>query len=60
MELLWSAFKTRELTNLTGDHLADAADAAEGGIHPVCSSEQLPWPFLTHAGLTTHPQTPQN
>ncbi|WP_329343538.1 hypothetical protein OG866_43580 [Streptomyces sp. NBC_00663] len=28
-----------ELANLAGDHLADVADAAERGIHRVCSSE---------------------
>ncbi len=55
VELLWSAIKTRELANLAGDHLADVADAAERGIHRVCSSEQLPWSFLTHTGLTIHP-----
>jgi hypothetical protein len=60
VELLWSAIKTRELANLASDHLADVADAAERGIHRVCSSEQLPWSFLTHTGLTIHPQIPQN
>lgn len=55
VELLWSAIKTSELANLAGDHLADVADAAERGIHRVCSSEQLPWSFLTHTGLTIHP-----
>ncbi|MET9564721.1 hypothetical protein [Streptomyces tauricus] len=52
MEGLWSAIKTRELANLASDHLADAA---ERGIRRVCSSEQLPWSFLTHTGLTMHP-----
>jgi hypothetical protein len=60
VELLWSAIKTRELANLAGDHLAGVADAAERGIHRVCSNEQLPWSFLTHTGLTIHPKTPQN
>jgi hypothetical protein len=60
VELLWSAIKTCELANLAGDHLADVADAAERGIQRVCSSEQLPWSFLTHTGLTIHPQPPQN
>ncbi|MCF2434362.1 hypothetical protein LV779_03060 [Streptomyces thinghirensis] len=41
VELLWSAIKARELAHLAGDHLADVADAAERGIHRVCSSEQL-------------------
>jgi hypothetical protein len=36
------------------------AYAAERGIHRVCSSEQLPWSFLTHTGLTIHPQPSQN
>ncbi len=60
VELLWSAIKTRELANLTGDHLADVADTAERGIHRVSSDEQLPWSFLTHTGLTIHTQSPQN
>ncbi|MEU6394791.1 transposase [Streptomyces sp. NPDC046939] len=65
VELLWSAIKTRELANLAGDHLAgdhlaDVADAAERGIHRVCSDEQLPWSFLTHTRLTIHTKTPQN
>ncbi|MFF4158861.1 transposase, partial [Streptomyces sp. NPDC001678] len=60
VELLWSSIKTRELANLAGDHLADVADATEHGIHRVCSDEQLPWSFLTHTGLTIHPQQPQN
>lgn len=60
VELLWSAIKTCELASLAGDHLADVADGAERGIQRVCSSEQLPWSFLTHTGLTIHPQPPQN
>ncbi|MGN9821943.1 IS630 family transposase [Streptomyces sp. SD11] len=60
VEGLWSAIKTREVANLAGDHLADVADAAERGIRRVCSSEQLPWSFLTHTGLTISSQTPQN
>ncbi len=60
VELLWSAIKTRELANLTGDHLADVADATERGIHRVSSDGQLPWSFLTHTGLTIHTQPPQN
>ncbi|MGW5696159.1 hypothetical protein ACWEWX_36160 [Streptomyces asiaticus] len=60
MELLWSAIKARELANLAGDHLADVADAAERGIHRIRSNEQLPWSFLTHTGLTIHPEPPQN
>ncbi|WP_294002476.1 transposase [Streptomyces sp.] len=60
VELPWSAIKTCELANLAGDHLADVADAAEHGIQRVCSSEQLPWSFLTHTGLTIHPQPAQN
>nr|WP_317453490.1 transposase [Streptomyces sp. CBMA152] len=60
VELLWSAIKTRELANLAGDHLADVADAAERGIHRVCSNDQLPWSFLTHTGLTIHPKRPPN
>ncbi|MBL1121153.1 transposase, partial [Streptomyces sp. 110] len=58
VELLWSAIKARELANLAGDHLADVADAAERGIHRICSNEQLPWSFLTHTGLTIHPEPP--
>lgn len=58
VELLWSAIKIRELANLAGEHLADVADAAERGIHRVCSDEQLPWSFLTHTRLTIHPETP--
>ncbi|WP_445521217.1 transposase, partial [Streptomyces sp. NEAU-174] len=60
VELLWSAIKTRELANLTGDHLADVADATERGIHRVCSDKHLPWSFLTHTGLTIHNHSPQN
>ncbi|WP_250852729.1 transposase [Streptomyces rhizosphaericus] len=60
VELLWSAIKTRELTNLTGDHLADVADATERGIHRVCSDKHLPWSFLTHTGLTIHNHSPKN
>ncbi|AQW49471.1 hypothetical protein SHXM_02934 [Streptomyces hygroscopicus] len=60
VELLWSAIKARELANLAGDHLADVADAAERGIHRICSNEQLPWSFLTHTGLTIHPEPPRN
>ncbi|MEU4657788.1 transposase [Streptomyces sp. NPDC023723] len=45
VEGLWSALTTRELANLARDHLADAT---ERGIPRVCSSEQLPWAFLTH------------
>ncbi|WP_308013487.1 transposase [Streptomyces beigongshangae] len=60
VEGLWSAIKTRELANLAGDHLADVADAAERGVRRVCSSEQLPYSFLTHTGPTISPQTPQN
>ncbi|WP_406346669.1 transposase [Streptomyces sp. NBC_00648] len=60
VELRWSAIKTRELANLAGNHLADVADAAERGIHRVCSNEQLPWSFLTHTGLIIHPQPPQS
>lgn len=58
VELLGSVIKTRELANLVGDHLVDAADAAERGVLRVCSSEQLPWSFLTHTGLTIHSQQP--
>ncbi|MFJ2398086.1 transposase [Streptomyces sp. NPDC087843] len=54
VELLWPAIRTRV------DNLADVADAAERGIHRVRSSEQLPWSFLTHTGLTIHPQLPQS
>ncbi|RNG34300.1 transposase [Streptomyces botrytidirepellens] len=60
VELLWSAIKTRELANLTGDHLADVADATERGIRRVCSDKQLPWSFITHTGLTIHNHSPQN
>ncbi|MFD7702188.1 transposase [Streptomyces caelestis] len=60
VEGLWSAIRTREPANLVGDSLADVADAAERGIHRVCSSEQLPWSLLTHTGLTIHSQPPQN
>ncbi len=60
MELLWSAIKTRELANLTGDHLADVADATERGIHRVCSDKLPPWSFLTHTGLIIHNHSPQN
>lgn len=59
VELLWSAIKARELANLAGDHLADAADATERGIHRISQNDQLPWSFLAHTGLTIHP-TPQN
>ncbi|MFG2585975.1 hypothetical protein [Streptomyces malaysiensis] len=55
MELLWSAIKTRELANLTGDHLADTAERA---IRRVSSDGQLPWSFLTHTRLTIHTQPP--
>ncbi|WP_246430877.1 transposase [Streptomyces rectiverticillatus] len=57
VELLRSAIKTCELANLAGGHLADAA---ERGIHRVCSNEQLPWSFLTYTGPTIHLQPPQN
>ncbi|SCF78118.1 DDE superfamily endonuclease [Streptomyces sp. MnatMP-M27] len=61
VELLWSAVKARELAaNLAGYHLAGVADAAERGIHRICSNEHLPWSFLTHTGLTIHPEPPQN
>ncbi len=60
VELLWSAIKTRELANLASDHLADAADAAERGIHRICSDPHLPWSFLTHTRLAIHEKTPQN
>ena len=56
----WPRIKARELANLAGDHIADVADAAEHGIRRICSNEQLPWPFLTHTGLTIHPEPPQN
>ncbi|MFC7920855.1 hypothetical protein [Streptomyces cinereoruber] len=60
MELLWSSLKKRELANLAGDHLADVADATEQGIHRINTNPQLPWPYLTHTGLTLHPPTPPN
>ncbi len=60
VEGLWSAIKLRESANLAGDRLADVADAAERGIRRVCSSEQLPWSFLTHTRLTIRPETPQS
>ncbi|MEW2264473.1 transposase [Streptomyces sp. NPDC047853] len=60
VELLWSAIKGRELANFAGDHLADVADAAERGIHRICSDQHLHWSFLTHTRLNIHPQTPQN
>ncbi|MFG2640136.1 hypothetical protein ACGFYP_04040 [Streptomyces sp. NPDC048370] len=62
MELLRSSLKKRELANLAGNHLADVADATEQGIHRInqSQSQQLPWSFLTHTGLTIHPPTPQN
>ncbi|WP_217127919.1 transposase [Streptomyces sp. AC558_RSS880] len=55
VEGLWSAIWTHELANLAG-----VADAAECGIHRVCSNEQLPWSLLTRTGLTIHPETPKN
>ncbi len=63
MEPLWSAIKTREPANLTGNHLtgnhlADVADTAERAIRRVSSDGQLPWPFLTHTGLMIHTQPP--
>ena len=60
VELLWSAIKARELANLASDHLADAADTAERGIHRICSDPHLPWSFLTHTRLAIHEKTPQN
>ncbi len=36
------------------------ADATEQGIHRINQSQQLPWSFLAHTGLTIHPPTPQN
>ncbi|MFF9854156.1 transposase [Streptomyces litmocidini] len=60
VELLWSSLKKRELAHLAGDHLADAADAAEQGIHRINTNRQLPWSFLAHTGLTLHPSTPPN
>ncbi|MFF3313605.1 hypothetical protein [Streptomyces sp. NPDC002952] len=53
--LLWSSLKKRELANLAGDHLADAADATEQGIHRINHNPQLPWSFFAHTGLTNHP-----
>ncbi|WP_256338860.1 transposase [Streptomyces sp. 2112.3] len=60
VELLWSSLKKRELANLAGDHLADVADATEQGIHRISHNQHLPWPFLTHIGLTIHPPHPPN
>ncbi|MET9935357.1 hypothetical protein ABZ054_31930, partial [Streptomyces sp. NPDC006324] len=58
VELLWPSLKKRELAHLSGDHLADVADATEQGIHHIDTKPQLPWSFLTHTGLTLHPPTP--
>jgi hypothetical protein len=49
VELLWSSLKKRELANLTGDHLADVADATVQGIHastptPDCHGHSSPIP----------------
>ncbi|WP_030775728.1 transposase [Streptomyces sp. NRRL F-2664] len=60
VELLWSSLKKRELANLAGAHLAEAADATEQGIHRINQNRQLPCSLLTHTGLTIHPPTPQN
>jgi transposase len=60
VELLWSAIKKRELSNLAGDHLADVADATERGIHRIGQNNQLPWSFLAHTGLPIQPPHPQN
>ncbi|MFD5514157.1 hypothetical protein ACFWIB_41710, partial [Streptomyces sp. NPDC127051] len=57
--VLWSSLKKRELANLDGDHLADAADATEQG-HRINHNQQLPWSFLAHTGLAIHPPHPQN
>lgn len=45
VELLWSSLKKRELANLVGGHLADAA---EQDIHRMNNSPQLPG----HSSLT--------
>ncbi|MEU9337140.1 transposase [Streptomyces sp. NPDC048290] len=60
VELLWSSLKKRELANPADNHLADVADATEQGIHRINTTPQLPWPFLTHTGLTIHPPHPPN
>ncbi|MFE5699008.1 transposase, partial [Streptomyces erythrochromogenes] len=57
VELLWSSLKKRELANLAGDHLADAADATARSTHRINHNPQLPWPFLAHTGPTIHPNT---
>ncbi|MFD5625592.1 hypothetical protein [Streptomyces sp. NPDC127072] len=53
MELLWPSLRKRELASLAGDHLAEAADATEQGIHRINANPE-PWSFLAHTGLTIH------
>ncbi|MFD9053625.1 transposase [Streptomyces zaomyceticus] len=60
MELLWSSLKKRELANIAGDHLADAAAATEQGIHRTNDNTQLPWVFLAHTGLPIRLPHPPN
>jgi hypothetical protein len=60
VELLWSSLKKRELANLTGDHLADVADATEQGNYRINANPRLPWSFLAHTGLTIRPPHPPN
>ncbi|MGW7754523.1 transposase [Streptomyces violaceusniger] len=59
VELLWSAIKTRELANhpaTTSPTSPMPPNAASTGSAPT----NLPWPFLTHTGLTIHNHSPQN
>ncbi|MCT9094081.1 transposase [Streptomyces sp. ASQP_92] len=60
VKLQWSSLKKRELANPADDHLANVADATEQSINRINNNPQLPWPFLTHTGLTIHPPHPPN
>ena len=52
VEPLWGNIKGQELANRCSEDLREAATAVRSGMARVRQSQQLPFAFLHHAGLS--------
>ncbi|MFE9776354.1 transposase [Streptomyces sp. NPDC005931] len=60
MELLWSSLKKLNSPTSPATTAPMSPNATEQGIHRINANPTLPWPFLTHTGLTIQPPHPPN
>jgi transposase len=51
-EAIWNNIKGRELANFCADQIEEAVHAFRTGLRRVAHTQQLPFSFLQHAGLS--------